>query len=268
MIYWYHLNKGEEVRMVHIHYVECDMTHANDFVTDVPAGNHWLLVITKTPALFWVNDQLREYPAHSAVLYRPSQKVYYRACAEHYINDWIRFECNEPYITGSSLPHGIPFSLENPEYCHKLFELLTAEHRFNRDFSKSSIDLLLRLLINKLVESCVRRDLSPQYYNLLRLRTAIQNNPAEYWSVARMADMLRISPGYLQGTYKKAFGVSCMDDVIDSRIRMAQEYLIHNTQTIAEIAFLCGYQNVEHFCRQFKQLTGQTPRTFQKQTKE
>jgi len=254
--------------MAHIHYVECNMMHAHDFVIDVASGHHWLLVITKTPAQFWVNGALREYPAHSAVLYRPSQKVYYRACAEHFINDWIRFESHEPYITESSLPFGVPFSLEDPEYCSKLLELLAVEHRFNRDFSAASIDLLLRTLINKLRESCVRHDISPQYYNLLKLRTAIQNNPGDYWTVPRMADYLSISPGYLQSIYKKAFGISCMDDVINSRIRMAQEHLIHNTQTVAEIAARCGYQNVEHFCRQFKQITGLTPRTFQKHAQD
>ncbi len=254
--------------MVTIHYVESNTTHAHDFVIDVPSGYHWLLVITKTPALFWVDGELREYPAHSAVLYRPSQKVYYRASAEQYINDWIRFETNEPYITESSLPFGVPFALEDPEYCHKLLELLAIEHRFTRDFSVNSIDLLLRTLINKLMESCVRHDISPQYYHLLRLRTMIQNTPGDYWSVPRMADMLRISPGYLQSIYKKAFGISCMDDVINSRIRMAQEYLIHNKQTVAEIAVRCGYQNVEHFCRQFKQMTGQTPRAFQRHAKK
>lgn len=249
---------------MNIHYVECDMTHAEDFVVDVPSGYHWLLVITKTPAQFWVDGVIREYPAHSAVLYRPSQKVYYRACAEQFINDWIRFETDEPHYAESPLPLGVPFSVEDPDYCGKLLQLLAVEHRFNRDLKVSSIDLLLRTLFNKLIESCVRHDLSPQYYSLLKLRTAIQNHPGDYWTVPRMADLLRISPGYLQSIYKKAFGISCMDDVISNRIRMAQEYLMHNTYSIAEIASRCGYQHVEHFCRQFKQVTGRTPRTFQK----
>lgn len=250
--------------MTHIHYVECNTSHTSQFVVDVPAGYHWLLVITKTPALFWVSGELREYPAHSAVLYRPPQKVYYKASAEHFVNDWIRFESDEPYITESPLPFGVPFALIDPDYCRKLFELLVIEHNYNRDYKNSSIDCLLRTLFNKLLESYFHDDLPPQYYNLLRLRTAIQNHPGDHWSVSKMADYLRISPGYLQTIYKKTFGISCLDDVIHNRIRMAKEYLIHNTQSIAEIASQCGYQNVEHFCRQFKRMTGHTPRSFQK----
>ncbi|MGO4695759.1 helix-turn-helix transcriptional regulator [Paenibacillus sp. 2TAB26] len=254
--------------MTHIHYVECNTTHEKNFVIDVPIGNHWLLVINKTPAQFWVNGELKEYPAHNAILYCPQQKVYYQACADQFVNDWIRFETNEPYFTESSLPLGVPFFLNDPDYCYKLFELLVIEHSFNRDYKKSSIDCLLRTLFNKLLESYFQVDILPQHYPLLKLRIAIQNHPGDYWTVSKMADYLCISPGYLQNIYKKTFGTSCMDDVINSRIRMAKEYLIHSNQSIAEIASLSGYHNVEHFCRQFKQITGYSPRKFQKHANE
>lgn len=249
--------------MTHIHFAECNISHASNFEIDVPVGSHWLLVITKTPALFWVNGELKEYPAHSAILYRPQQKVYYRACIDSFTNDWLRFESNEPYITESPLPHGLPLSLSDPDYCHKLMELLVIEHRYNRAYKSLSIDGLLRTLFNKLMESNYEGEITPQYYNLLRLRTAIHNNPTDYWTVSKMADYLHISPGYLQIIYKKKFGVSCIDDVIYYRIRLAKEYLLHSTQGIAEISSKCGYQNVEHFHRQFKQMTGSTPRQYQ-----
>jgi AraC-like DNA-binding protein len=248
--------------MTHIYYAECDMTHNSDFLLDVSEGSHWLLVATKTPALFWVDGELKEFPTHTAILYRPHQKVYYRACAEKYVNDWIRFESDEPYIAQTSLPSGIPFHLEDPDYCHKLFELLATEHHFRRDYRASSIDCLLRTLFNKLLESYFHEGITPQYYDLLKLRQAIQNHPGDHWTVPKMAESLRISPGYLQIIYKKTFGVSCMDDVINSRIRLAKEYLLHSSQSIAEVADRCGYQHVEHFSRQFKQMTGCTPRKF------
>lgn len=252
--------------MNHIYYVECDAAHASNFYFDIPQGhNCWLLVITKTPAQFWVDGELKEYPSHRAVVYRAHQKIYYKACAEKYVNNWIRFASDEAYITKTSLPFGIPFSIDDPDYCHKLFELLVIEHNFNRDYKKTSIDYLLRMMFNKLLESYFHDGFTPQYYNLLKLRSAIQNSPGDQWTVPNMADFLGVSPGYLQSIYKKTFGISCMEDVINSRIRLAKEYLylFRGTQSVAEIAFQCGYHNVEHFCRQFKQITGYTPRGFQ-----
>lgn len=248
--------------MTHIYHVECNTTHKYPFVVDVPVGYHWLLVVTKTPFEIWVDGGIKVYPAHHAVLFRPPQKVYYRACTDYYINNWIRFETSEPYITDSLFPFGVPFPLEDPDYCHKLFELLVSEHRYNRAYKTSSIDCLLRTLFNKLMESCQLDHINPHYYDLLKLRTAVQNSPNEDWTVAKMADYIRISQGYLQTIYKKTFGVSCMDDVIHSRIRLAKELLSFSNQSIAEIASHCGYQHVEHFCRQFKQLTGYTPKQY------
>jgi AraC-like DNA-binding protein len=249
--------------MTHIYHVECDATHTDNFVFDIPRGHDcWLLVITKTPALFWVNNEIKEYPPHSAVLYHPHQKIYYRACAEKYINNWMRFESTEAYVTETTLPLGVPFSLDDPEYCHKLFQLLVTEHSFNKDYKESTIDYLLRTLFNKLRESYFHTGITPRYYNLLSLRTAIYNNPGNHWTVPYMADFLHISPGYLQTIYKSTFGISCMDDVINSRIRLAKEYLLNKNHTVAEVAALCGYNNVEHFCRQFKQMTGYTPGKF------
>jgi AraC-like DNA-binding protein len=251
--------------MTNIYYVETDATHSNSFTFDIPKGHDcWLLIITKTPALFWVNDEIKEYPAHSAIFYQPNQKIYYRACADKYINNWIRFDCNEPYVTETMLPRGIPFSLSDPEYCHKLFQLLVTEHSFNKDFRESSIDYLLRILFNKLLESYFQNEISPQYYNLIQLRTEIYTNPSNNWTVTKMSEFIHLSPGYLQTLYKNTFGISCIDDLIISRIRLAKEYLLHGSYsyTIAEIAFRCGYNNVEHFCRQFKQKTGSTPGRF------
>ncbi|WP_414813234.1 helix-turn-helix domain-containing protein [Paenibacillus sp. Soil766] len=53
--------------------------------------------------------------------------------------------------------------------------------------------------------------------------------------------------------------------MITSHIRQAKEYLLHGSLSIAEVAYRCGYNNVEHFCRQFKRITGFTPRKFHKQ---
>lgn len=252
-----------------IHYVETDATHDSDFVFDIPQGHQcWLLVITKTPAQFWVDGVLKEYPSHCAILYRAHQKIFYRACDDLYVNDWLRFSSDESYVSKTSLPFGIPFALDDPDYCSRLFELLIVEHNFNRDYKESSIDCLLRTLFNKLLESYFHEGFKAQYYNLLRLRKAIQSDPGDCWNVSKMAQFLQISPGYLQSIYKKTFGISCMEDVINSRIRLAKEYLLHNTLSVAEVSFQCGYHNVEHFCRQFKQITGLSPRKFQMNSDE
>lgn len=254
-----------DVIMIEILYVESAMTHDSNFVLDVPSGNEWLLVITKTPAIFWVDDKLQQYPAHSAIFYRPQQKVYYKASGDQFINDWILFRTNEHFIVDTPLVSATPFSVNDPAYCSKLIELLVIEHNYKYSYKESSISHLFKTLFNKLLESQQQTKLGPHYYNLLKLRNTIYNNPSEQWTIEKMASIVLLSPGYLQTIYKKTFGHSCIDDVIYSRIQLAKEYLLYSSYSIYDIAILCGYQNVEHFCRQFKKITRKSPKQFQKE---
>ena len=85
------------------------------------------------------------------------------------------------------------------------------------------------------------------------------SQPEKNWNVSKMAARLHISAGYLYLLYKRQFGVSCMDDVIESRVRRARDYLSHTQLRIQEIALLCGYNSAEHFSRQFRRHCGISP---------
>ncbi|SEK57617.1 AraC family transcriptional regulator [Paenibacillus sp. OK003] len=251
--------------MTTIFYVGYDAAHPNDFIYDIPEGHDfWLLILTQTPAEFWVHGEIKAYPANCAVLYPPHQKVMYRACTDQYVNDWVRFRSEESYILETTLPLGIPIPLPDPGYCHQLFQLLATENFLHCDYRELSIDYLFRIMFNKLVEASQSAGSTPHYQNLLNLRKAINHHPGHEWTVSAMADYVHLSSGYLQSLYKAAFGISCMDDVIQSRIRIAKERLIHGRSRISDISELCGYRNVEHFSRQFRQITGCTPRAYRK----
>lgn len=257
------MEKGGVRAMNHIRYIEYDTKHPSDFVFDVPEGHDcWLLVLTKTPAIFLVDDELREYPSNCAVLYKPYQKIYYKACAESYVNDWVRFDTDESYVTTAPIRSGEPFVIQDPAFCHKLFQLMVSEQIMNNIYKEIYFDNLLRVLFNKLLESYNYKQISPLYKNLYELKKEIYLHPNSEWTVKKMAEKLNISVGYLEEIYKNTFGVTCIDDVINSRINLAKKYLLYENYTIAEIVTLCGYRNVEHFFRQFKKFTGVTPKRF------
>lgn len=251
--------------MTTIYYVGYDMAHPDDFVYDIPEGHEfWLLILTHTPAEFWVHGEIKEYPAHCAVLFPPRRKILYRACSDRFANDWVRFNSDEAFLTETTIPPGVPIPMPDPDYCRQLFHLLAVENFFNCDYRELSIDYLLRILFNKILEASQSTDKHPYYHQLLDLRKRIHHDPGHPWSVPAMAEYVHLSTGYLQSLYKSAFGISCMEDVIQCRVRLAKERLIHGPQRIADIAALCGFSNVEHFSRQFRQIAGCTPRAYRK----
>jgi len=257
--------------MTNIEYMGCEYVEPCDYIFDVPIGKYYLILITHTPAVFWVDGKITEYPGKCGIMFHPHQKVLYGASGGKFINDWICFSSNDAGITAANLPRGVPFPLRETDYCSKLVQLIFYENCLSgggNSYKDLSINNLMMTLLNKFMESFISRPVSVHYQKLIELRARIIGNANEDWSVNKMADLLNISPGYLQTLYKNTFGVSCMDDVINNRIRMAKEYLLSKAGSASEAAFFCGYRSAEHFYRQFKSITGYTPKEFVKKVYE
>lgn len=237
-----------------------DAVHQSNFRYDIPEGlETYLLVITTTPAIFRIDEITEEYPAHTAVLFPPKHKIWYGAIKEHYSNHWLMVETDESFITNFP-QQGIPFAVSDPEYCHSLFQLLTWES------SQDTVSQLLRILFHKLHEDVISTEPLGHDHELLTLRRKIAASPELPWNISDMAQELHLSTGYLQFLYKQKYDISCMDDVINFRLLKARDYLIYTPHSIAEIAELCGYNNTEHFCRQFRKYVGLTPGQYRKQS--
>ncbi len=251
--------------MIKIQYVDTGATHSKDFVFDVPEGHErWLVLLTRTAAMFEVDGIMTRYPANSAIIYRPHQKILYQACEDTYVNDWIRFATDEDFIHTPHLPHGVPFPVNDPKTIHKLYELILNENIFDHEYKEVSLDSLMRLLFIKLIESYNQKSVNPLHTSLSELKREIHKFPNNDWSLKMMSEKLNISIGYLELIYKEAFGISCIDDVISSRINMAKKLLIYTQYPISNISERCGYKSIEHFYRQFKKNTGLTPSIFRK----
>ena len=97
---------------------------------------------------------------------------------------------------------------------------------------------------------------------LRKLRREIHKAPELDWSLSEIAGRLHISKSYVQKLYKKHFGISYMDDLIEARIAVAKQLLVTTDLHIHEVAAACGYQNPTHFMRQFKKIAGVTPSEF------
>ena len=73
--------------MNHIYFAGYDAQHPDDFIFDIPEGyDCYLLLITTTPARFWVDGRMEEYPPHCAILYPPRHKIWYGATTG-YVSD-------------------------------------------------------------------------------------------------------------------------------------------------------------------------------------
>lgn len=250
--------------MIEIIYACLHTTHENDFIYYEPYHDRywWLLLITKSPAFFIIDNERFEVPEQTAILYPPHVSLHYGALREPFVNDWIRFKTDENFILKGSIPAQTPFQVKDVDFIHNLFEQVAFENFYKNKYKSQSIYSLFKLIFYKLEESLSFKSESTQLKELFTLRSLINNNPGFDWNVTYMAQKLHISPGYLHELYRKAFGVTCMDDVIQMRLELSKHYLENSTMSINSIASTCGYKNVEHFSRQFKKSNGMSPREY------
>lgn len=250
--------------MNEIDFIGYSAVHSQDFVYDIPMGyDCYLLLLITSSAELLVDNEIQSIPANTAILYTPGSKIFYRANGKEYQNDWIRFRSDESFVEQFPIKN-TPFSVRDPEYCHNLFKLLTWEASFASANSEATISHLLWVLFSKLHETAAEEITTAHTQALVKLHKKICNQPHAPWNIAQMADELHLSTSRLQTLYKQMFGISCMDDVIKRRLHRAKDHLKFTTQSIQEISENCGYNNVEHFCRQFRQHNGCTPSQFRK----
>lgn len=99
---------------------------------------------------------------------------------------------------------------------------------------------------------------------IYKLRRDIMTKPQFDWNIPDISKKLGISKSHLQRLYREIFSTSIKDDIIAYRMNKAMQLLAQTDLRFQEIAEQCGYNNVNHFMRQFKEKNGVTALQYRK----
>lgn len=245
--------------MFQIRRMGCNGTHDESFQICRPNGyDCYLALFVKSRAIFEVEGREVLTEPGTFILFDARAPHYYKAAGERYCNDWLQFNgdlsringiteyLNRPLLIGDAVcVDGYMGMLCNLFYCR------------NNELAAS---YLLSALLTEIVGCLEKPELrGPHYRELVRIRTEVYEHPERDWSIVGMAERMHISEPYLQEIYKKSFGISCIADVIQSRVDKAKILLADTELGIAEIGYQCGYSSAVHFSRQFRKMTGEAP---------
>lgn len=288
-----------------IRFVGYDGTHGSDFWYEVSESrDYYLILLINSPSYITIDGKRQEYPEHTVIIASPNTSVRYGANKTDFENDWLWISSDEKML--ASFPQlNQPFQVADHEYLHSLFKLLTWEtssylkstrevhhsgetipeiserygfvipERKNCESNEDNIvsnqlviEHILQILFEKLNDEIRANITGGRCNQLFNLRRKLEKNPEKRWTVADMAASVFMSEGHLQMLYKKQYGISCMDDLINIRLQKATDYLCFTTNSVAEIADLCGYVSHEHFSRQFKARYGMSPLKYRRKSHE
>lgn len=152
----------------------------------------------------------------------------------------------------------IVYKLQNTESYLKDYERIKLLSLFDKNQAKTMsvfYDMISRLVTDNLG---IRDILNPAI-TLLE-----QNYSDSSLSNASLATAANISEVYFRRLFKEAYNMSPHQYLLDIRIRRAKQLLAENLYSVTTISEQCGFSSVYHFCRVFKQITGQTPTEYMK----
>ena len=240
--------------------------HDTGFKIERPEGSgDYLLLLIRSEGWFCIQGTEFHATPNTILLYKKGTPQLYGSCGVPYSDDWLHFDMNESDLTMIT-KLGIPFDTLTPVHdIHDLSLLIkdiTYERYSENIHKEETILLYLQILLLKISEklhSDAHHPNNPYYDRLSEVRSQIYNMPYKSWSMDELSASMSLSKYYFQHLYKDTFGVTAMEDIIQSRIDHAK-YLLSTTRIpIHEVGQMCGYSSDTHFIRQFKARIGVPP---------
>lgn len=116
----------------------------------------------------------------------------------------------------------------------------------------------LRRMMMLVVHFLMRQESGPGRLDALAME--IRSAPGRDWTIAAMARRCALSPPHFNRLWRQAWGMAPIQYVLRQRVRRAIQFLRESDLPIQQIAESLGYNDVFFFHRQFRRLTGATPR--------
>jgi len=100
------------------------------------------------------------------------------------------------------------------------------------------------------------------FFNLAEVIEYVNTNYAEPIRAEQLARLIGVSVSQLNRKFAKVMGKSPIRYLVSVRVNKAINRLINTDDSVTEICFSCGFNNQTYFNRQFKAITGFSPRDY------
>ena len=97
-----------------------------------------------------------------------------------------------------------------------------------------------------------------------KAKSVIAADLTQHLSIEKLALHVGINSYKLKYGFRKLYGTSIYQFLLQSRIKQAKRLLRNQTLQVKVVAMQCGFKNVQHFITCFKKFENVTPGQFQK----
>lgn len=230
------------------------------------------LLLTHSPMQLCIGSRHYDTQAGDLCILQKQTALHFSAAGAPLLYDWVLFDCayDTDFYKALQIPENTLLRFCDTEFLCTLLRQLAGEYYAEKPRRSDMMDCLMKAVLIRISETAVGCTAvtpavhTPHFAELVQLREKVYANPQEKWTVDMLCAEVNMSRSYFQSLYRETFGMTCIADVIVCKMNRARELLTSTDYTIAHIAQLCGYDNEEHFMRQFKKNIGVTPTTYRK----
>lgn len=231
--------------------------------------NTIVLYILKSPAVFCFSGNFTQKFRNSFIIINENTSYSIYATGEVLVFDRITLRTDSR--SGSAFPRHLNtntlYQLSSTVRTDSILNMILNEYynlgNHKQELLEHYISSLFTVLGNEIKTENIS-DKPPYFDKLLEIRKNIHSRPGEKWNLDSICSQVNLSRSYFQLLYRQAFGISCINDVIECKTKLACSLLESTSDTVSSIAAICGYDSDVHFMRQFKKITGLTPSEYRK----
>lgn len=226
-----------------------------DFWCDPHSHHFWEIVYNvESDGKVLFGERELPYTGGSVLIHKPQavHKCYNRGSTIHYC-----LGANGPLLDG--LKEGV---YESSEEVKSAFESFAEETNGKRPFYKELLELKTEEMVIFL------RRLGPRDgeergqdipTGIRNMKSILDTDYRKKIDLTFLSDEVMLSVDYIRHEFKKHYGVSPIQYLINKRIEYAKHLLNTSNVSIKQIAYLCGFENEYYFSRIFKKIVGLSP---------
>ncbi|GIO62507.1 helix-turn-helix domain-containing protein [Paenibacillus cineris] len=187
------------------------------------------------------------YPLLAEMMKKNKNSMNFEVALVRFVNNLIQLE--------QLLGVEVLLTQDNHALYHRLLDIRNPEE-------------IERILVEEVISPMVRsmkEKTNRQFRSLAeKIATIVRTEYDQELSLEWISDRLHYNPNYLSSIFKKEFGMTFSEYLMNYRLEMAKKWLIETDMTIKEIAERLQYHNPQNFIRSFRKKELVTPGNYRK----
>ena len=245
----------------------CEYNRSNpdaDRIYRPQGSGDYLFLLLKTPMKVYQENGILITGENACILYTPGQMQHYQA-VQKFRNSYLHFVAQENPAEYFQLPQNQIFYPQNPEEIEEIIRKLQQEYITRGSHTEAMQSALIcQLLVTAArgLEKGQRHNPEEEelYRDFQALRMEMLRHYEKHWTTEQLCNQINLEKSHFYAYYRQFFHSTPHNDLLQVRLDKAKNLLTNEALPIQQVALSCGFRNMSHFSRYFKQQCGCSPK--------